>query len=85
MQKLWQLEKALVNDILELFEPRTPAYNSVSTIIRLLEKKAFGKTHQYYPLISNSEYSRTQLNYFKKNFFDGSLSKMVSFFAKQKD
>jgi len=89
MQILWQLEKAFVKDIVEHFPEPKPAYNSVSTITRILEKKgvvgfeAFGKSHRYFPLIDKEEYSRTFLNRFVENYFSGSYSQLVSFFTKQ--
>ena len=64
MQQLWRLEKAFVKEIVDRMPDPKPAYNTVSTIIRILEKKgfvgytAYGKSHQYYPLLSKKEYSR---------------------------
>lgn len=91
MQLLWKLEKAFVKDIVaEMPEPR-PAYNTVSTIIRILETKgfvgheAFGKTHQYYPLIRKDEYRSFYLKSMVSNYFGGSFQKLVSFFAKDND
>jgi predicted transcriptional regulator len=65
------------------------AYNTVSTIIRILEKKkfvgykAYGKTHEYYPLVDKGNYSNFYLNSFIGRYFGGSFEKMVSFFVKQ--
>lgn len=90
MQILWKLEKAFVKEIVEEFPDPKPAYNTVSTIIRILEKKevvsyeAFGKTHQYYPLISKEQYSKQQLANLVGGYFQGSFKNMVSFFAQQK-
>ena len=91
MRVLWQLKKGFVKDVLaELPEPK-PAYNTVSTIIRILEKKelvgytAYGKTHEYYPLITEEEYRRFQTEQLMTNYFDGSLKKLVSFFVQQKN
>lgn len=91
MQILWDIEKGFVKDILaEMPEPK-PAYNTVSTIVRILEKKgfvnytAFGKSHQYYPVITQETYSRDYLDNFVGNYFGGSFSKLVSFFAKEKN
>ena len=88
MQILWKLEKGFVNDILkEIPEPK-PAYNTVSTIVRILEKKgfvgykAYGKTHEYFPLIEKEKYSSYYLNNFVKDYFGGSYERLVSFFAK---
>lgn len=91
MQILWKLEKAFVKDILNEFPDPKPAYNTVSTIVRILEKKgfigykAYGKTHEYFPLISKSEYSKFYLNNFVGSYFGGSFQRLVSFFAKQND
>lgn len=87
MHIIWKLGKGFINDILaELHEPR-PAYNTVSTIVRILEKKgfvghlAFGKSHEYYPLVSKSEYTKSYFGHFMKNYFGNSYREMVSFFT----
>jgi len=91
IQVLWSLKKAMVKDIVErLPEPR-PAYNTVSTIIRILEKKgfvsyqAFGKTHEYYPLVSRDEYKRKFLKSFLNRYFGNSFQELVSFFSNEQD
>jgi len=91
MRVLWKLQKGFVKDVLaELPEPK-PAYNTVSTIIRILEKKelvgytAYGKTHEYYPLISEEQYRRFQTEQLMANYFDNSLKKLVSFFVQDKN
>ncbi|WP_224999286.1 BlaI/MecI/CopY family transcriptional regulator [Cesiribacter sp. SM1] len=91
MQHLWKLEKAFVKDIVAgMPEPR-PAYNTVSTIIRILETKgfvgheAFGKTYQYFPIIGKDEYRSFYLRSMVSNYFGGSFQKLVSFFAKDND
>ena len=89
MQVLWQLKKGFVKDIIEELPDPKPAYNTVSTIIRILEKKgvvgfeAYGKSHQYYPLIEKEEYTSKFMNRFVDNYFSGSYSNLVSFFAKE--
>ena len=89
IQVLWTLEKAFVKDIIdELPEPK-PAYNTVSTIIRILETKgfvaheAFGKSHQYYPLISREEYKSFATGKLLNNYFENSVESMFSFFLKE--
>lgn len=90
MQVLWKIKKGFVKDILEHFDDPKPAYNTVSTIVRILQDKgfvahkAYGRTHEYYPLISKSDYSKTHLNNFVKDYFSNSFEKMVSFFAREK-
>lgn len=91
MQVLWDLEKANVAAILEkLPEPR-PAYNTVSTIVRILESKGFvdhekqGKGYLYFPLLRKSDYTHQSLNKLVDGYFQGSYKSMVSFFMKKKD
>jgi predicted transcriptional regulator len=87
MQILWKLGKGFVNDVLGHYPEQRPAYNTVSTIIRILEKKgfidhrAFGKSHEYFPLISKQDYTRQFMGNVVKGYFDDSLNNMVSFFT----
>lgn len=89
MQILWNLGKGFVKDIIEKLPEPKPAYNTVSTIVRILETKgfvghkAFGKTHEYFPLISRDKYTRFYLNNMIKGYFNGSFQNLVSFFAKE--
>lgn len=90
MQVIWQKEKVLVHDVLaELPEPK-PAYNTVSTIVRILEKKgfvshkAYGRTYEYFPIVGKEEYTNIYMHTVLDNFFEGSLSRMVNFFSAQK-
>jgi predicted transcriptional regulator len=89
MQILWDLEKGFVKDVLDQFPEPKPAYNTVSTICRILEKKGFldhksyGNSHQYYPLVGREEYTRDYLNNFVGNYFGNSIEQLVSFFSKQ--
>jgi predicted transcriptional regulator len=89
MQLLWKLEKGFVKDIIDEMPEPKPAYNTVSTIIRILETKgfvghkAYGKTHEYYPLITKEKYTKFYLNNLIKGYFDGSFQNLVSFFAKE--
>lgn len=91
MQVLWKLKKGFTKDILAQFPEPKPAYNTVSTIVRLLVKKGFvgykvyGKTHEYYPLLDREEYTRTFFKNMVKRFFNGSHRKFASFFASEGD
>lgn len=88
MQILWRIEKGFIKDILAHFDDPKPAYNTVSTIVRILETKgyighfSYGKTHEYYPLIKRDEYTKAYFSSFLQNHFNNSFQKMVSFFAK---
>jgi BlaI family transcriptional regulator, penicillinase repressor len=87
MQILWKMGKGFVNDVLEHYPEPRPAYNTVSTIIRILERKgfinhtAFGKTHEYFPLITKQDYTKHFMGNVFKGYFDNSFNKMVSFFT----
>ncbi len=91
MQILWEIERGVVKDILEHFPDPKPAYNTVSTIVRILESKgfighkAYGKTHEYFPLIKKDEYTSAYFKNFLQKHFNNSFQKMVSFFAKSDD
>lgn len=91
MQILWEIEKGFVKEVLARMPEPKPAYNTVSTIIRILEKKgfvgytAYGKTHEYYPLIDKTSYSKFYLKNFLGGYFGGSFQRLVSFFAKEND
>lgn len=88
MQILWDLKQGFVNNILEYMPEPKPAYNTVSTIVRILEKKgfvdhrAYGKTHEYFPLITKDAYTKDLLGGLMKNYFNGSVRQLVSFFTK---
>lgn len=86
MKILWRLEKAFIKDILALMPDPKPAYNTVSTFIRILEKKqvidhiTYGNTHQYFPLITEEEFKRHEIQQLMANYFDNSVANLVSFF-----
>lgn len=89
MNVLWDIEQGYVNDILaDLPEPK-PAYNTVSTFMRILVTKgfvgyeAFGKSHRYYPLITREVYMENFMTGVKNTFFSGSFRSMISFFAEK--
>lgn len=91
MQILWDLGEGLVKDILDRFDEPKPARNTVSTVVRILEKKGFvghkdyGKVFVYYPLVLKKEYSGKQLLGLMNNYFNNSFPAMASFFAKEND
>lgn len=89
MQLLWKREKAFVNDLVgDLPDPK-PAYNTVSTIIRILEKKGFvshdsyGKSHQYFPVVERDIYLNSYMGNVMQSFFSNSLPNLVSFLSKK--
>jgi len=88
MQVLWKLDEAYIKDLLPFFDDPPLHYNTVSTIVRNLEEKgfvghrAFGNTHQYYPIISREDYrNRHVLKKVVAEYFDNSYKSLVSYFA----
>ncbi len=98
MNILWVLKKAFVKEVLEHWPEeagnevdKKPAYNTVSTTIRILEKKnyvkheAFGRTHQYMPIVSKYEYQKRLMANVLQNAFAGSVSSLVSALVDDKE
>ncbi len=91
MQILWDMGEGLVKDIRDRFDEPRPARNTVSTVVRILEKKGFvdhksyGNVYLYFPVVSRDEYSRHQLFGLLEGYFDNSFPAMASFFAREKD
>ena len=91
MQVLWKLEEASVKEIIDQLPEPKPAYNTVSTIIRILETKEFvshrskGRGYIYYPIIQKTDYTNQSLHKLVDGYFEGSFKSMVSFFMKKND
>ncbi|PCH78025.1 MAG: CopY family transcriptional repressor [Flavobacteriaceae bacterium] len=89
MQVLWELKSASVKEIIAELPAPKPAYNTVSTIIRILETKNFvghtakGRGYVYHPLVEKESYSNQSLHKLVDGYFDGSFKSMVSFFVKK--
>lgn len=89
MQELWDLGEAFVKDIIDQLPAPKPAYNTVSTIVRILETKgfvaheAFGKSHRYYPLVSKEEYRTFATGKLLHGYFNNSARNMLSFFVEE--
>ncbi|MEQ9305661.1 MAG: BlaI/MecI/CopY family transcriptional regulator [Marinoscillum sp.] len=89
MQVLWDLDSAFVKEVIAKLPEPKPAYNTVSTIVRILQQKGFvgheahGKSHKYHPLISKEEYTKSFMKGFVKKYFSGSYQQMVSFFTRE--
>lgn len=91
MQYIWKLKKAFLKDIVEQFPEPKPAYTTISTVVRVLVKKkfldykTFGKTREYYPLVSKKKYFSEYMNDIIFSFFNGSSGKFASYFTKNED
>jgi len=91
MQILWQLKEGIVKEMLEKMPEPKPAYNTVSTVVRVLEgkgfigHKAYGNSHVYYPLISEDEYKKFTFDKMMTNYFSNSYESLVSFLIQEKN
>lgn len=90
MKILWKLEKAFVKDIIEKYPDPKPHYNTISSLVRLLQEKGvigfkqYGNTYQYFSLISKEEYRRSFMSQVVSDYFDNSYQSAVAFFVKEK-
>jgi len=91
MQIIWQLDRCLVRDVIEkLGDPDIP-HSTVSSVVRILEKKgfvghkAYGKTHEYFPLIAKEDYAQHGVKNLMEKYFGGSPKKLVSFLVQSED
>jgi len=88
---LWEMKEGVVKEVIDKMEPPKPAYNTVSTVIRVLEGKGFishraiGNTHIYFPLISEQQYKHFALDKVMHNYFENSYQSLVSFLVKEKN
>ena len=91
MQILWKIERGFVKDVIEHLDNPKPAYNTISTIIRILEKKgfvahkAYGKTYEYFPIVSKKDYTKSFFGSFLQKYFSNSFQQLVSFFSNEDD
>ena len=89
MMILWEMEKGFVKDMLEKYPDPKPHYNTVSTLVRVLQEKGFidhrqyGNTHEYYPLISKEEYRRHFIRYVIQDYFNNSYEDVVAYFVEE--
>ncbi len=89
MKELWEMERGFVKEIIDRLPEPKPAYNTVSTIVRILETKgfvtheSFGKSHQYLPKISKEEYKKGITGKLLNNYFDNSPKSMLSYFLEE--
>lgn len=89
MQAFWELNEAFIKEIIPLLPDPKPHYNSVATIVKILEEKGFlshetiGNLHQYYPVISREDYQKHAMKDIVKDYFDNSYPRMLAFFAKE--
>jgi BlaI family penicillinase repressor len=91
LKALWEIKEGAISDLLDSLDEPKPAYNTVATVIKVLEKKGYvshktyGKTHVYFAVVSKKDYAQHLMKDTFKGLFNGSLNLMVSSFVKNKD
>ncbi len=91
MQVIWSIGQGFANEIMAAFPDPKPAYNTVLTIIKILENKGFVKhetfcrAHRYTAVISKDEYSKNFLGSVVERYFNNSYLDLVSAFAKKEN
>lgn len=91
MQMIWDEGPTTVSQLIDRMEAPRPPHSTISSIVRILEKKgfvdhkAYGRTHEYFALIEKTDYSKFSLKRLVSNYFEGSLNDMVSFLVDEKD
>ena len=96
MQIIWVLDRCLVSDILKYMKEKLKIkkqapHSTISSIVRILEKKgfvqhkAYGRTYEYFPIVSKEAYTKRTLKKFVSDYFEGSMNRLVSFLVKEKD
>ena len=91
MHIIWQLDRCVVRDVIDkLGDPDMP-HSTISSVVRILEKKgfvdhkAYGKTHEYFPLITKEDYAQHGVKSLVEKYFSGSPKKLVSFLVESED
>ncbi len=91
MQVFWDLQKGFIRDIIPLLPDPKPHYNSVATIVKILEEKGFldhesiGNIYQYFPVISREDYQKHAMKDLVSQYFNNSYPRMLAFFAKEQN
>jgi len=91
MQAFWELQKAFIRDVIPLLPEPRPHYNSVATMVKILEEKGFldketvGNMHCYFPRVSREDYQKHAMKDIVSQYFDNSYPRMLAFFAKEQN
>lgn len=92
MQIIWDLGKCFVKDIIEAIDENPkPPYNTISSVVRILETKgyvgfkAYGKTYEYFPLIEKEDYRKLSFKKVFAGYFDNSVESLLSFMVKEEN
>ncbi|MCB9309139.1 MAG: BlaI/MecI/CopY family transcriptional regulator [Lewinellaceae bacterium] len=91
MAIFWKLGKAFPKEIVAYLDDPKPPYNTILSTIRKLEKdgmlsyKVFGKSHQYYPTISKTDFNKSLFKKIYHQYFGGSKTSLLSYFMEEEN
>ena len=91
MQKIWDLEKAFLKDIIEAMPDPKPAQSTVATLLKIMETKgfighkAYGKSFEYFPIVMRKDYTKAYFGQYLNSYFGGSFKKMLHFYMEEDD
>ena len=91
MQVYWDLGKAFIKEVIPHLPDPKPHYNSVATMVKILEEKGFldhetvGNVYCYFPLVSREQYQKHDMKDIVQKYFDNSYPRMLAFFAKEQN
>jgi BlaI family penicillinase repressor len=89
MQLIWDLDRCTVSQVIDLMPEPKPPHSSISSIVRILERKgfvdhkAYGRTYEYFPIVTKEEYSKKSVRKLLNDYFEGSVNSLVSFLVKE--
>ena len=91
MKILWSIKKGLIRDVVNEYDEPKPAYTTVATIFKILERKGFvgrkaiANSHEYYPLVERKDYTTQSMKSLMENYFSNSFKNMVSEFSSKEN
>ena len=92
MQIIWKLDgEFIIRDVHDNMPEPKPAYNTVSTMVRILDSKGvlthktYGHTNVYMAAVTKDEYTGRFMQGVLNSFFGGSVSRLVTFFSDNKN
>ncbi|MEL6668927.1 MAG: BlaI/MecI/CopY family transcriptional regulator [Bacteroidota bacterium] len=91
MQLIWRVGRGTVSQFIDQLPDPKPPHSSISTVVRSLEgkgylgHKAYGRTYEYFPIITKRAYSGWSLKGLVSSYFGGSMNELVSFLVEEED
>jgi predicted transcriptional regulator len=91
MQFIWEIGPCTVSQVIDKIPKKKPPHSTISSIVRILEKKGFvkhnsyGRTYEYFAVVEKKDYTKRNISNIIQDYFDGSAEKLVSFLVKENE